>query len=127
MRPRPVRGFVGLIIVLGLATVVVGGDASLSSGAQTSSPGWATASEIDRFLQKERADLKLSGLAVVVISQRSIIFERGYGDAAPEGPAVTLNTPFVLGSTSKQLTGLAVQQLIAQGRLKRPGFDAASF
>ncbi|MFM9920116.1 serine hydrolase domain-containing protein [Lacisediminihabitans sp. H27-G8] len=97
--------------------MVVGGDASLSSGAQTSSPGWATASEIDSFLQKERADLKLSGLAVVVISQRSIIFERGYGDAAPEGPAVTLNTPFVLGSTSKQLTGLAVQQLIAQGRL----------
>ncbi|MBC7593058.1 MAG: beta-lactamase family protein [Kineosporiaceae bacterium] len=61
--------------------------------------------------------MKLSGLAVVVISQRSIVFERGYGDAAPGGPAVTPSTPFVLGSTSKQFTGLAVQQLIAQGRL----------
>ncbi|CAN5334757.1 hypothetical protein BH09ACT6_BH09ACT6_08040 [soil metagenome] len=46
-----------------------------------------------------------------------MVFDRQYGDAAPGGPAVTSSTPFVLGSTSKQFTGLAIQQLIAQARL----------
>ena len=86
--------------------------------ARASTPtGWATASEITAFLNKERADLKLSGLAVVVLAGGSVIFEGVFGDAAPGGPAVTLSTPFVLGSTSKQLTGLAIQHLIAQRKV----------
>jgi CubicO group peptidase (beta-lactamase class C family) len=85
--------------------------------AVPSASGWATASEITAFLQKERDDLKLSGLAVVVLSEGSVLYEGAFGDATPGGPAVTLNTPFVLGSTSKQLTGLAIQQLIAEGKV----------
>ncbi len=42
---------------------------------------------------------------------------QGFGVAGPDGPAVTADTPFRLGSTSKQFTGLMIQQLIAQGRL----------
>ncbi len=95
-----------------------GPTAARSATATATAPtGWATASQIDAFIQKERAELKLSGLSVVVLSKGSVTFDRSYGDAAPGGPAVTSKTPFVLGSTSKQFTGLAIQQLIARGKL----------
>lgn len=37
--------------------------------------------------------------------------------AGPSGEPVTADTPFRIGSTSKQLTGLLIQQLIAEGAL----------
>ncbi|MHC5794870.1 serine hydrolase domain-containing protein [Lacisediminihabitans sp. FW035] len=110
-----VRG--GLLIAAVLVGILGGGQAKAVPAPPTTPTGWGTASEIDAFVQRERAELKLSGLAVVVLSEGSVIFDRTYGDAAPGGPAVTPDTPFVLGSTSKQFTGLAIQQLIAQGRL----------
>ncbi|WP_166792569.1 serine hydrolase domain-containing protein [Cryobacterium algoricola] len=114
-RSVPLRG--GLMIAVALITSLAAGTTVSAGAAVPSSHGWATASEITALLEKERADLKLSGLAVVVLSGGSVLFEGAFGDAAPGGPTVTLNTPFVLGSTSKQLTGLAIQQLIAQGKL----------
>ncbi|CAN5431055.1 serine hydrolase [soil metagenome] len=110
-----VRG--GLLIAVVLVGALVSGSARVALAAPISPTGWGTTSEIDAFVRKERAELKLSGLAVVVLSEGSVIYDRAYGDASPGGPAVTLDTPFVLGSTSKQFTGLAIQQLIAQGRL----------
>lgn len=74
-------------------------------------------SSLDSFVRQQRADLELPGLAVVVLSQSSVRFEGTYGDVYPGGPGVTLKTPFALGSTSKQFTGLAVQQLISQRHL----------
>jgi CubicO group peptidase (beta-lactamase class C family) len=122
---RRMRALGYLVVTVGLITILttgstatgltgVGATAPASAGSQIT---LATTSEIDAFLKKERADLKMSGLAVVVLSKGSVVFGRTYGDAAPGGPAVTLDTPFVLGSTSKQFTGLAIQQLIATGKL----------
>lgn len=78
---------------------------------------WASEAELDRFVLKQRADYALQGLSIVIIEKGEIAFDHSYGDAAPGGPAVTADTPFVLGSTSKQFTGLAIQQLIARGAL----------
>ncbi len=115
---------VGIITVLTTGSTAAASMGAGATGATATAPApaksqitLATKSEIDAFLKKERADLKMSGLAVVVLSKGSVIFDRTYGDAAPGGPAVTLDTPFVLGSTSKQFTGLAIQQLIATGKL----------
>jgi CubicO group peptidase (beta-lactamase class C family) len=46
-----------------------------------------------------------------------VAYARGYGLADGSGRPVTANTPFILGSTSKQFTGIAVEQLIRNGRL----------
>ncbi|TFC22376.1 serine hydrolase domain-containing protein [Cryobacterium glucosi] len=116
-RRRSVPLWCGLMNAVVLISSLAGGTTVSARATELPSPGWASASEINAFLQKERADLKLSGLAVVVLSEGSVLFEGAFGDATPGGPAVTLNTPFVLGSTSKQLAGLAIQQLIAQGKL----------
>ena len=120
VRLRVITAGAGVAIVGSLLAAVSGGSAAIAAGsapAATSPPHWAAASEIDAFLRTERAEMQLSGLAVVVLARGSVVFDRAYGDAAPGGPAVTRDTPFLLGSTSKQFTGLAIQQLIAQGRL----------
>ena len=76
-----------------------------------------TVSSLDSFVRQQRTDLGLPGLAVVVLSQGSVKFEGTYGNVYSGGPGVTLKTPFVLGSTSKQFTALAIQQLISQRHL----------
>ncbi|WP_082357868.1 serine hydrolase domain-containing protein [Arthrobacter alpinus] len=89
----------------------------LSIPAVANSANRETDSSLDSFVRQQRADLGLPGLAVVVLSHGSVKFEGTYGDAYPGGPGITLKTPFLLGSTSKQFTALAVQQLISQRRL----------
>lgn len=79
-------------------------------------PQWATPDRLDRFVAAKVDELGLPGLAVVVVAEGRVLFEGTYGEASP-GVPVSLDTPFRLGSTSKQFTGLAVQQLVAQGRL----------
>ena len=92
-----------------------------SSGRDASTPGAsatpASAEDVERFLTAQRDELHLPGLAVVVLRDGRPLVATGLGEAAPGGPAVTTDTPFVLGSTSKQFTGLLVQQLILEGRL----------
>ncbi len=81
--------------------------------------GWsagASASELDSFLRRESSDLNLPGLAVVVLRDGAPAYRGFVGTAASGGP-VSGDTPFVLGSTSKQFTGLAVQRLVSEGRL----------
>ena len=61
--------------------------------------------------------MSIPGLVVGVIADGDTIYEGTFGDAAPGGPPVSVDTPFTLGSTSKQFAGLAIQQLVADGRL----------
>ena len=125
----------GVAAVLACASLGVGADVGAGFGAAATAPvpsdagappawadaaldpEWATAAELDGFLRAKADELRLAGLAVVVLADDEILFEGTYGEAAPDGRAVTLDTPFVLGSTSKQVTALAVHQLVAQDRL----------
>lgn len=76
----------------------------------------ANAGELRAFLAERRAAMRLPGLAVVVLAEGEIVFEGVFGEAGPGRP-LGLDTPFLLGSTSKQFTGLMVQQLVIQGEL----------
>ncbi|HET7724636.1 MAG TPA: serine hydrolase domain-containing protein, partial [Propionibacteriaceae bacterium] len=76
----------------------------------------ATHAELDRFLARESNDLGLPGIAVTVLKE-GVPDYRGFVGRTASGRAVDGSTPFVLGSTSKQLTGLAVQRLVSDGRL----------
>ncbi|WP_385898464.1 serine hydrolase domain-containing protein [Tessaracoccus sp. O5.2] len=67
-------------------------------------------------MAQRSADLRLAGVAVVVVRDGDV-YEESYLGTSGGGRPVTADTPFVLGSTSKQFTGLAVQRLIADGRL----------
>lgn len=105
-----------LAALLVLAVAGSGIRAQAAPGPPWPDPAWATADRLDRFVAGQMEELGLPGLVVVVIADGEVLFEGAYGEAS-FGVPTTLDTPFRLGSTSKQFTGLAVQQLIAQGRL----------
>jgi CubicO group peptidase (beta-lactamase class C family) len=73
---------------------------------------------IDRYVAEQMDELHIPGLALALIVDGRVAYERGYGVADPSGRPVTPDTPFILGSTSKQFTGIAVEQLIRAGRLE---------
>jgi CubicO group peptidase (beta-lactamase class C family) len=59
----------------------------------------------------------LPGLAVVVVHGDRTLYARGFG-ADGNGGAVSPDTRFILGSTSKSFTALAILQLAEAGRLR---------
>lgn len=72
---------------------------------------------IDRHLQEIVRTYKIPGLAVAIVHENEIIFESCYGDASP-GVDVSVKTPFLLGSTTKTFTALAVMKLVVRGEMK---------
>src|SRR6185312_8685659 len=58
------------------------------------------------------------GVAVLVVQDGKIAFEKGYGLASLEyGVKITPTTVFDIASVSKQFTGYAISTLIQQGKI----------
>ena len=72
---------------------------------------------IDTFLQSEMSSLGIPGMAVGIVEGDTIVHLRGFGIAGSDGRKVTAQTPFLLASTSKAFTALAVMQLVEAGKL----------
>lgn len=106
------RGVVGFVIAAGALCVGVAAPAE----AVPRLPAEGTVAAVEAYLDAAHADLRLDGLSVVVLKDGRPWVERAYGDV--ESGPVTVDTAFRLGSTSKQLTGLMVQSLVADGRLR---------
>ena len=114
MRPALLSWLLATLLMLSFGAS--GSRAHAAPDPKWPDPQRATPDQLDRFVAAKVDELNLPGLAVVVVAEGKVLFEGTYGEASP-GVPVSLDTPFRLGSTSKQFTGLAVQQLIAQGRL----------
>ena len=119
--PASVRHRAHLIRAALAGALAVGG---LGSGAVAAPPAEAEEAAADRieavdtFVTEQMRRLHIPGLALALIENGRIVHERGYGIADTGGRAVTPHTPFILASTSKQLTGIAVQQLVQAGRIE---------
>ncbi len=61
--------------------------------------------------------LRLPGVAVGIVQGERVIHIRGLGVADPTGHPVTGQTPFILGSTTKSFTALAIMQLAEAGKI----------
>ncbi|MEZ4671310.1 MAG: serine hydrolase domain-containing protein [Anaerolineae bacterium] len=72
---------------------------------------------IDAYIQSRMQIANIPGLALGVVYGNEVVYLKGYGIAAPDGRAVTAQTPFILGSTSKSFTALSVMQLVEAGRI----------
>lgn len=102
--------------LLGIIVAVAGLGQRAPQPPPVASGSWATPKELGDFIAQRSAHPRLAGLAVVVLRDGDV-YEESYLGTAGAGRPVTADTPFVLGSTRKQFTGLAVQRLIAEGRL----------
>jgi CubicO group peptidase (beta-lactamase class C family) len=83
--------------------------------------GQATVDKIHDFVSSAFDELAIPGAAVVVVDADGIVYEEGFGTTDDGDTPVTPTTPFHLASLSKQLTGIAVMQLIESDDLE---FDA---
>lgn len=105
--------FVGALALAGL-----GSGAAIAPAAEGHEPGAGRVEALDTFVTTQMDRLHIPGLALVLIEDGHITHEQGYGVADTTGRQVTTHTPFIIGSTSKQLAGLAVQQLVQAGTLE---------
>jgi CubicO group peptidase (beta-lactamase class C family) len=73
----------------------------------------------DALAQASMTDGLVPGMAVVVVQNQEIFFSKGYGYANSEQHLpFTERTSIQIGSTSKNLTGFAVAQLLERGSLE---------
>ena len=63
--------------------------------------------KIDAYIQSRMQIANIPGLALGVVYGNEVVYLKGYGITGPDGRAVTPQTPFILGSTSKSITALA--------------------
>jgi CubicO group peptidase (beta-lactamase class C family) len=70
---------------------------------------------VDHYIAGHMSENGLPGLALVIVEGDQIVYAKGYGVADPTGRAVTPQTPFLIGSSSKAFTAMAVMQLVEAG------------
>jgi len=72
---------------------------------------------IDAYIENLMAENQIPGLALSIVHNNEIVYTQGYGVTGPDGTFVTPQTPFILGSTTKSFTALAVMQLVEAGKI----------
>lgn len=73
--------------------------------------------QIDAYVQAQVQDARIPGLALGIIQGDRVAHLHGFGEADSTGRAVTPHTPFLLGSTTKSFTALAIMQLVEAGKI----------
>jgi len=72
---------------------------------------------IDAYVSAQVQDARIPGLALGIIHGDQIAHLHGFGVADSMGRAVTPQTPFLLGSTTKSFTAFAIMQLVEAGKI----------
>ena len=76
---------------------------------------------IDAYLERQLARLNVPGAVWAIVDGDRIAHQYRFGHAERDGAPASPQTPFVLGSTTKAITALAVMQLVEAGKV---GLDA---
>jgi CubicO group peptidase (beta-lactamase class C family) len=93
------------------------------SSAAVSAPPQASAQaddapayeRIDAFVEDSMRESSIPGVALTVVQDGQTVHSAGYGKTSDNGRLVTPQTPFIIGSTTKSITALAVMQLVEAG------------
>ncbi|MBX7174241.1 MAG: serine hydrolase [Pyrinomonadaceae bacterium] len=74
---------------------------------------------IDDYVNKSIKDWEVPGVAIAVVKDDKIVFAKGYGvRELGKTDAVTTNTMFAIGSSSKAFTSAALAMLVDEGKIK---------
>ncbi len=108
MRARPLAAF-HTVVAFALAFSPVSGQQAHSG---------FDAEKFDAYVQRAVGDWEVPGLAVAVVKDGDVLFERGYGVLAlGEQHPVNEHTLFAIGSTTKAMTAAAIAMLADAGLL----------
>lgn len=72
---------------------------------------------IDAYIEKQMQRLNIPGVSLAIVEGDQIVHMHGFGQARPGGEAPTPHTNFIIGSTTKSFTALAVMQLVESGKV----------
>lgn len=103
------------ILAIALAAAVLLAGASPAGASGPLSPDQAD--KVRTYVADTLDELGVPGAAVVIVGPEGIEFAEGFGKARDDGTPVTAQTPFHIASLSKQLTSIAVMQLVVSGDL----------
>lgn len=78
----------------------------------------AAYAHIDAYLERQLAALNVPGAALAIVEGAEIVHLRAFGQAGPDGQAITPQTPFFIGSLTKSVTAVAILQLVAAGKVE---------
>lgn len=91
--------------------------AAAATPAYSQGPDAETLDRVDDTIIERIEASDVPGFAVAVLAGDRIVHARGFGEADGSGRPVTPQTPFLLGSTTKSFTALAVMQLVDGGKV----------
>jgi len=75
--------------------------------------------KIDSFIIEQMIDNNSPGISLGIIKDGEVFYSRGYGFRdVVENQAMTADTLYGIGSTTKPMTAIAVMQLVEKGELK---------
>lgn len=77
----------------------------------------ATLAEVEEYLEAQRSELGLPGMAAGVVRGDEVVLLRGFGETEADGEPIRSETPFLIASLSKSMTALALMQLVEQERV----------
>ncbi len=99
--------------------VVLAGVMVLVSAPQLVAQGVDPVQRADGWIREQMATRNIPGMAVSVVQDGKLVFERGYGLANVENDVpVTPRTRFVVASTTKVWAATAVMMLVEQGKVR---------
>ena len=115
---RSIHAIAALALVLDLGLLSAAEPVGPASEAARSELTEVNGDAVDAYIRASMQAAKVPGLSLAVVRGADIAYLKGYGMAGPDGRPVTPETPFILGSTSKSFTALAVMQLVEAGKLQ---------
>lgn len=107
---RPIQRCVLAILLLALCLI----GTKPVTAAQPSAADFAV---IDAYIETRMRELRIPGLALGIVEGDQIVHLKGFGVAGSDGRRVTPQTPFQINSLVKPMTGVAIMQLVEQGKL----------
>lgn len=89
---------------------------SCSNDDDTTAPIINPSATIDQFVDSLRTVANRQAMAIAVVNANGLIYAKGYGLANAENALLAdENTPFLVASISKTITGVALMQLVEAG------------
>ena len=105
------------VLALGMTLVaacLIAPASAFGEASRTAEPDFAA---IDAYIQEEMRDVHIPGLALGIVHGNEVVHLQSFGEADSSGRAVTPQTPFILASSSKSFTALAIMQLSEAGKV----------
>jgi CubicO group peptidase (beta-lactamase class C family) len=108
---------------VGFALTVVSGSAfpaqveaaTASAATQPALPAHFV--DFDAYIESVRKTFNVPGIAVAVVKNGEVVFERGWGERTLGGAPVDAHTMFAIASNTKAFTATALNMLVEDGKL----------